>query len=701
MFSGFWILVRDVRLLCDIVDTALNQCAPVTPCQFAVQPFLSSGTLYAFSCITYLEIAIFAYFLQPLGPQQSMQAELREIQDFLAQHRPFKTLSEELLARAVQGIEISYFRSGSMILNYGEPIYDLHIIRSGAVEVYRRNGDLHNRLDDGDIFGQMGLLMNNTVRFPAKALEDTLIYCLPEDLFNELCQLDEEFSDFVEVEDSTRLHQAVSARKDANDLTTSKVKTLLYRDTVMLTRDENIQTAAQTMTEENVTAILITDPEPLPLAEEEDDQAHFVGILTDRDLCTKVLANGLPLNTPVEEVMSTELISLDHNAYIYEAMLLMLRNNIAHLPVLKNKHPVGIIGMADIVRYESQNSLLLVSSIFQQSSCQELINLGSEVRDCFVRMVNEDANSHMIGSAMSVIGRSFIQRLAELAEEQLGPPPVPYCFITLGSMARDEQLIVTDQDNALILDESYNAAEHDAYFAELAKFVCEGLDACGYSSCDGGIMASNPEWRKTRKQWEECFADWIDDPKPQALLNSCIFFDLDGVWGRVKWAEQLNSFISRRARRNVRFLACLARNALNRTPPLGFFKNFVMEKDGRHRNSLNLKRRGTAPLADIIRVHALAVGSRSQNSFERLDDIIEAGILPQGRGHDLRDAMEFISMVRIRHQAKDIEEKVEPDNNIEPENMSEFERRHLKDAFQILSNAQNFLKYRYQANQFS
>ncbi|GAL11062.1 predicted signal-transduction protein containing cAMP-binding and CBS domains [Vibrio astriarenae] len=179
------------------------------------------------------------------------------------------------------------------------------------------------------------------------------------------------------------------------------------------------------------------------------------------------------------------------------------------------------------------------------------------------------------------------------------------------------------------------------------------------------------------------------------LLSS---FDLDGVYGRLKWAEQLNGFIVRRARKNNRFLACLARNALNRTPPLGFFKSFVMEKDGQHKNSINLKRRGTAPLADLIRVHALAVGSRAKNSFERLDDIIDANILPKGRAKDLRDAMEFICMVRIRHQALDVENGIEADNNVEPDNLSDFERRNLKDAFQILSNAQNFLKFRYQAS---
>ncbi|OLQ80518.1 cyclic nucleotide-binding protein [Photobacterium proteolyticum] len=624
-----------------------------------------------------------------------MEAEQLEILSFISQFPPFDNLPEEKQKQVALQIEVSYYRAGTMIFSLGDEIHDLFLIRSGAVEIYRRKGELYNRIDEGDLFGQMGLLMNNRVRMPAKAIEDTLVYCIPEDMFNSLYDEFDTFADFVEVEDSARLRNVVSTHTDANDLTTSKVRTLLTRDPFLIAKDESIQVAAQTMAEESTSSLLVTDPEA---SVDDEDRDHLVGIITDRDLCTRVLAMGIDVSTPVSEVMTTELISLDHNAYVFEAMLTMLRYNVHHLPVLRNKHPIGVIGLTDIVRYESQNSLLLVSTIFQQQSVEELQTLSEQVKDCFVRMVNEDANSHMVGSAMAVIGRSFKQRLLELAEEIQGPPPIPYCFLALGSMARDEQLIVTDQDNALILDNSYDEKRHGEYFAQLAKFVCDGLAACGYSYCQGEIMATNPEWRKTRKEWEECFGDWIDNPKPQALLNSSIFFDLDGVWGRVKWAEQLNSFIIRRARKNNRFLACLARNAISRTPPLGFFKDFVMEKDGRHNNSINLKRRGTAPLADLIRVHALAVGSRSQNSFERLDDIIEAGILPKGRGQDLRDAMEFIYMVRIRHQALDVEAETEPDNSIEPENMSDFERRNLKAAFQILSNAQNFIKFRYQGN---
>ncbi len=622
-----------------------------------------------------------------------MEAEQLEVLNFISQYPPFDDLPETHLKNIAMNAEVAYYRAGSDILKKGDDIRDLYMVRSGVVEIFRRKGELYNRIDAGGLFGQMGLLMNNRVRMPAKAIEDTLVYCIPENIFNELCDEFENFADFMELEDSARLRTVVSNQSDGNDFTTAKARKILSREPVTLAATATIQEAAILMAEEGVTALLIVRPEE-EITEDDDDQ--LLGILTDRDLCIRVLAEGRETNIPVSEVMSYDVVSLDNSAYVFEAMLTMLRYNVHHLPILKDKKPIGVLSMTDIVRYESQNSLLLVSSIFQQNTIEDLKAVSKQVKDCFVRMVSEDANAHMVGRAMSVIGSSFKQRLAELAEQELGPAPIPYCLLAMGSMARDEQLIVTDQDNALILDNSYEPSEHGLYFEQFAKFICDGLAECGYTYCSGDIMATNPEWRKTRSEWEACFANWIDDPTPERLLNSSIFFDLLGVHGRVKWAEQLSGFIVRRAKKNNRFLACMAYNAIRRTPPLGFFKDFVMEKDGRHRNSINLKRRGTAPMADLIRVHSLAIGSRSQNSFERLDDINNAGILPKGRGMDLKDAMELIYMVRIRHQALDIENGEEPDNNIEPEHMSEFERRNLKAAFQILSNAQNFIKFRYQ-----
>ncbi|OZB19486.1 MAG: cyclic nucleotide-binding protein [Marinobacter sp. 34-60-7] len=618
-----------------------------------------------------------------------MQAELLDIRNHIAQYPPFNDMTEEQLDRIVSGIEVVYFRAGSDILELGQSNLWLHYVRSGAVELFRRSGELYNRVGEGEIFGQFGLLMNQKVRFPAKALEDCLIYKIPYETFQYLWDTDENFADFVEIEDHSRLRSAVSRREKSNELMTARVTRLITRPPVMAPTTVRLQEAARIMTEQGVSALLLMD--------ESGDDTRLKGIVTDRDLRTRAITHALPSETPVSEIMSEDLITVSARAYIFEAMLMMLHNNVHHLPVMDGYEVRGVIALSDIVKYESQSSLYLVSNIYRQNDVRGLKKISLDVRDSFVRMVNEDANSHMIGSAMAGIGRSFSQRLLELAEEKLGPPPVPYCYMALGSMARDEQLVVTDQDNAMILDDSFIPEEHDAYFRELAKFVSDGLADCGYAYCTGDIMATNSKWRQPLRVWKAYFTDWIDNPKAEALLNSNIFFDLDGIHGQTDLAEALKDLIVEKAAGSQRFLTFLARNALNRTPPLGFFRTFVLEEDGKQRKTFNLKRRGTAPISDLIRVHALASGSRAQNSFERLKDISGTKLLMEDDAGNLRDALEFISIVRIRHQALAIEEGREPDNNVRPEDLSPFERSHLKDAFQVISNAQKFLRFRYNA----
>lgn len=619
-----------------------------------------------------------------------MQVEQLEILDFLRSHAPFGELPEDTLQRVAAAVDVRYFKAGTRILEFGQAAESWFVVRSGAVEIYRRNGTLYNRLTEGGYFGEFGLLRNKRVRFPAAALEDTLVYAIPEPVFTELFENDEQFADYVEIEDRSRLRQVVSRREDANQLMTAKIDTLVGRAPVMLAAGASAHEAARQMTAEGVSSLLITADGT------EAEAPRVVGIITDRDLRTRLLAEGLAYDTPVTEIMSTGLVSVEHSQLVFEAMLRMLRHNVHHLPVLRHGTPIGVVALSDIIHYESRNSLFVVGNIFRQASVDDLAALTADVRACFTRMVAEDASSRMIGSAMAVIGRSFKQRLLELAEAELGPPPVPYCFLALGSMARHEQLIVTDQDNALILDDRFEPARHDDYFKALATIVCDGLARCGYAYCTGGVMATNPKWRQPLKVWQGYFSEWIDRPTPESLLNGGIFFDLDGVWGETDWVDGLRKLVARKAKASPNFLACMARNALLRTPPLGFFKDFVMESDGRHTNAINMKRRGTAPLADLVRVHALAVGSQARNSFERLRDIIAADFLPRGRGQDLHDALEFISTVRIRHQAEDLLAGREPDNSIEPEMLSDFERKSLRDAFLILANAQKFLKFRYQ-----
>lgn len=619
-----------------------------------------------------------------------MQAEQLEILDFLRRYPPFTDLPEEALHKAALSVDVRYFKAGSRIIEFGEDALAWYVVRSGAVEVFRRDGTLYNRLTEGGYFGEFGLLHRKKVRFPVAAREDTLLYLIPEPVFAELFENHESFADLVEVEDRTRLRQVVSRREDANQLMAASVESLLSRPAVTLPATASVADAARHMTDEGVSSLLIS-AEPT-----DDNESGLVGIVTDRDLRVRVLAAGMGYDTPVSQVMTAEPVGVESHQRVFEAMRLMLRHNIHHLPVLKRRKPVGVIALSDIIRYESRNSVFIVGTILRQQSVEELAALTADVQAGFVRMVNEDTSARIIGSAMALIGRSFKQRLLELAEEKLGKPPIPYCFLAMGSMARQEQLIVTDQDNALILHNSFNPDKHDAYFRELATFVCDGLAACGYSYCTGGIMATNPQWRQPLSVWQRYFTEWIESPTPQSLLNSNIFFDLDGVHGRTEWVDSLRNLIARKAHGNSRFLASMARNALLRTPPLGFFKEFVVESDGRHSRAINLKRRGTAPLTDLIRVHALAIGSKAVNSYERLKDIIDASILPPGRGQDLEDALEFISAVRVRTQANDITLGEPTGNSVEPDKLSDFERKSLRDAFLILDNAQKYLKFRYQ-----
>ena len=628
-----------------------------------------------------------------------MQAEIKEIRDHLSDYPPFNNLSEDLLNDIAYSIEVTYYQAGTNIIEYGEPIHSLFYIRSGAVEVYLRNGELFNRLDEGDIFGYQGLLFNRRVRSPVKSIEDSLIYLVPEDIFDRLCNEDENFADFVGLWGS-RLKSTVKQSAGDNDMMVTPVRRLITRLPVMIEQSANIQEAAQLMTEEEVSSLLIITPthhsdSDLVFSDNDGKEWQLIDMITDQDLREQILAKGLPTKTKLTHFIQDGLYTIQSDESIYEAMLIMLRNNIQSLPVMHRRRPVGLINLSDIVRYETDSSLHLMSNILKQNSVRGLERLKPDIQATFVRLVDEGHTSQMIGNAMSSIGRSLMRRLIELVESEIGPPPIPYCFMVHGSLARNDQAITTDQDNAIVLHDSFSPERHDNYFKELAQRISDGLDACGYTYCKGDIMATNAQWRQPLKQWKKYFSEWIVKPDPERLLHSSIFFDLDAIHGEERFVEELQDLISRQAQANPNFLAALARNALNRTPPLGIFRNFVMEQDGKHNNSINMKRRGVAPMNDVIRIHALSIGSTAQNCFERLDDIDKAGILSPGQSDRLRYALEFMSVVRLRHQAYDIKHDHDADNSIEPEYVSDSDRHNLKEAFQVLSNAQKFLRFRY------
>lgn len=613
-----------------------------------------------------------------------MDIELSEILDTLCEYAPFADLKDEpILQEMVKDIEIQYLRAGQWAIAPEERNETLFFIRSGAVESKGREGKLLRRMHEGDIFGSSSLLRGGKSSQTMRALEDTLLYRIPARWFIQFYTDFDAFSDFFEVSREVRLKTAMDSQSSDLSLMTCPIHSLLRRQPIMADISVDIMTAANIMSEERVSSLMITENDLL------------VGILTDRDLRNRVVAKGLAFDTGVSSVMTRDPISVDAGDFASEAVLKMMSSNIHHLPVLKKDRPIGVISTGDLVQRESHGSIYVISDIYKQEDVEGLVSISKKMTHTFTQLVNADANTQMIGNAMSHIGVAFVKRLLQLGERQLGPAPVPYCFLALGSQAREEQTISTDQDNAMILSDRYNEAEHGDYFRELSEYVCNNLDKCGYPLCTGDIMAMNPKWRMTLSQWKAQFSEWILKHKAEALLHLSIFFDLRGIYGDKIFAAQLNRHIREQAQSHKSFLSALARNANQRTPPLGFFRQFVLDDEGKQSRTFNLKGRGIAPICDLVRVHALALGSSKLNTFERLEDIEEAGIMPDGRARDLILALEMIGMVRIKNQKSQIENGEEPDNKVDPETLSAFEKRHLRDAFNIVARQQEFLKYRY------
>ncbi|AEF56438.1 DUF294 nucleotidyltransferase-like domain-containing protein [Marinomonas posidonica] len=613
-----------------------------------------------------------------------MDVELTEILEAICQHAPFNDMAEEAqLSEMTKEIDIQYVRAGEWVISPGTLNNTLFFIRSGAIEALSRESKLIRRMNEGELFGYASLLRGGKSSQSMRAIEDSLLYRIPARWFLKLYEENDTFSDFFELAREVRLRLAMDAQSSNVSLMTCPVISLLRRQPISTKADSDILTAAQIMTEKRVSSLLITE------------QDELIGIVTDRDLRTRALAKGLPLDTPIATIMTPDPIVMDSRDYASEAVLKMMERNVHHLPVIKDNRPIGVVSTGDIVQKESHGSVYLISDIFKQSSIEGLQAISRKMTHTFTQLVVADANTQMIGNAMSHIGTAFVKRLLQLGEEQFGPAPIPYCFIALGSQAREEQIIKTDQDNALILSDKYDEAIHGDYFEKLSQWVCQNLDKCGYDLCSGDIMASNPRWRQPISVWKQYFTDWIREPKAEALLRMSIFFDLRDIYGDKTLATKLNRHIRAEAKAHSGFLTFMARNANQRKPPLGFFRQFVLDGEGKQSRTFNLKERGIAPIIDIVRVHALAIGSNKLNTLERLEDIEAEGLLPDGRAKDLALALEMIGMVRVRHQKDQIDAGEIPNNHVNPANLSSFEKRHLRDAFHIVSRQQEFIKFRY------
>lgn len=608
-----------------------------------------------------------------------MDVELSEVRDFLARHAPFDVLPAEVLAAIPRQCTLRYARRGTVVLDVGQQGAGLYVVRSGAVDVVDEGGTLIERIDVGSAFGMSSLLEHRPTRFRCVATEDSLLVVLPTPLFESLAREHTAFVTFYTATHRDRLAKAIANLQRAASGTTvlsTVVGELVRREPVTTDAGATVADAAAAMSRAGVSSLLVVD------------DAGLCGILTDRDLRNRVLAVGLDPARPVREVMTTPALTVGSDAMAFEALLEMVSRGIHHLPVVGGRGELlGMITTTDLVRLGNSDPVVLAADIGRQRTLAGVVELAGRIPSVVAELVDRDVSAADIGRVTTALRDAVRRRVVALVEEESGPPPTAYSWVVLGSAAREEEALAADQDHALVLEED----GHDAWFAGFAARVTETLEQCGLPRCPGDVMATNPHWRLTVDQWRTTFAEWAREPGSDAVLGVAIFYDMRHLTGEVRLTEAVRR--SSTSSMSTRLLGHLTAEALRTRPPLGFFRGLVLEKEGEHQETLDLKR-GIAAVVQLARVHALRAGSSTVSTRGRLEAAVAAGILDTETAADLRDALELMTYRRFHHQVQQLRNGQRPDNRIAPDALTDRQRRHLRDAFAIVRAAQQQTEHR-------
>jgi len=330
----------------------------------------------------------------------------------------------------------------------------------------------------------------------------------------------------------------------------------------------------------------------------------------------------------------------------------------------------------------------IVGSVAKAADAGEMARATAQIPKLLVQLVETGNRHEVVTRLITDIADTATRRLLALAESKLGPAPVPYLWLACGSQGRQEQTGVSDQDNCLILSDDVTDADLP-YFTDLAKFVSDGLDRCGYFYCPGDMMATNPRWCQPLRVWRDYFEGWIAKPDPEAQMLASVMFDLRPIGGDESLFEGLQTETLKAAARNSIFTAHMISNSLKHQPPLGLLRGLATIRSGEHRNQLDLKHNGVVPVVDLGRVYTLQGQLPQVNTRARIEGAIAAGAVSKSGGADLLDAYDLIATMRLEHQAAQIKAGEPPSNYLDPSDLSDFERSHLRDAFVVVKTMQS------------
>ena len=597
-----------------------------------------------------------------------MDDGLATIIAFLETVHPYDGLPQDELARVAGSFSRRDFAAGEEVYHAGEPLKGLYLVKRGAVEVLEPSGGIVSLLGPRNSFGERGLMRNGLAVTTARTTQPSVLLMLPVAEFRRLIADHAAFERFFQ--------RGRGAEHREADLTSQKVERLMAHDPITVPAETSIRTAAERMRDRGVSSLGVTE------------DGRFAGLVTTRDMTAKVLAAGLSPDGPVAQVMTRDPVSLPPDALGSDVLHIMLERRIGHLPVVENGALIGMVTQTDLTRFQAVSSAQFVRDAATAEGVADLARVTAQIPRLLLQLVGAHNAHEVVTRLITDIADTVTRRLLRLAEAQLGPAPVPYLWLACGSQGRQEQTGVSDQDNCLILSDDVTEADM-AYFAALARFVCDGLDACGYVHCPGDMMATNPRWCQPLRVWRDYFAGWVATPDPMAQMLASVMFDLRPIGGDPALFRALQDDTLDLAARNSIFVAHMVSNSLKHAPPLGLLRGFATIRSGEHKNHIDLKHNGVVPVTDLGRVYALIGRLAVVNTRARLEQAAEAGVISPSGARDLLDAYDLIARTRLDHQARQVREGRRPDNFLPPSDLSDFERSHLRDAFVVVRTMQS------------
>jgi CBS domain-containing protein len=601
-----------------------------------------------------------------------------ETAEFLGSRPPFDAVDADDLARVAAVTETEVVPRGQTIFSEGSgPVEYLWMVRTGSVEV-RHDGRVLDRLGPGELFGQASMISGLPTGFEARAAEDTVCLRIPADAVRPLLARPEVLQ-FVARSIVSRPGRPAQDAGPA-DLAQRPVATLIRTPPLLCPVSEPIRAAAQRMTAEGASAVLVRTGDRL-------------GIVTDRDFRSRVVATGVSPDTPVSAVMTEPAYTVRADRLAGEVLLDMLERNIHHVPVLSAAGQVlGVVDDGDLMSAQARQPFLLRRAIARAASPAELAAAAAGLNPMIVALRDARVAAEQVAAVRSVVMDALTRRLVELAVAAAGDPPAPFTWFVSGSLARREAVPSSDVDSAAAWQGAgVPDAEASEYVTGVARTVEDGLRACGLRPDPHGAGAVNPLFARSTASWRAVARRMAEDPaQEKALIFVSLLTDSCPVWDSggpgVPVANALWDARGQLDQSDLRRL--LARFALSFRPPTGFLRDFVVEHSGERRGQLDLKHGGITPIVDLARWAGMSAGVASASTLERLRGAAAAGTLDESESSTLTEAFEFIFALRLDHQVEQVRRGETPDDFINPKQLNPLARSYLREAFRAVASVQ-------------